>query len=204
MFSGLDDSKFDSSTLVTLDATDDNFWITHLGGVTVNGATVAISGNRTALMDTGTTLLVVPSTDVDPIHEKIPGAIKTGTGSWTVPCNTTASVALQFGGKSFPISPKDLPFASGGRTTGDCTSGIGGFSAAATASNPTQWLVRTYGFPSWCLAHAFTGRRHLPQVSILSHPPMSAHLSFFLGRCTFRPMRIRTRLPWPRRYDLKL
>lgn len=140
-FGGLDDSKFDSSTLVTLDATDDNFWITHLGGVTVNGATVAISGNRTALMDTGTTLLVVPSTDVDPIHEKIPGAIKTGTGSWTVPCNTTASVALQFGGKSFPISPKDLPFASGGRTTGDCTSGIGGFSAAATASNPTQWLV---------------------------------------------------------------
>ncbi|KAF8195904.1 aspartic peptidase domain-containing protein [Mycena galopus ATCC 62051] len=111
-FGGLDASKFDSSTLVTLNATNSNFWETQLGGVTVNGATVGLSGPRIALMDTGTTLLVVPATDVDPIHAKIPGAIKKGTGSWTVPCNTTASVALQFGGKSFPISPKDLPFAS--------------------------------------------------------------------------------------------
>ncbi|KAJ6515904.1 acid protease [Mycena sanguinolenta] len=137
-FGGLDDSKFDSSTLVTLNATDDYFWITQLGGVTVNGATVRLSGARTTLMDTGTTLLVVPATDLDPIHAKIPGAVKKSDGSWSVPCNTTASVALEFGGKSFPISSKDLPFASGGQTTGDCTSGIGGFSAG---DSPTQWLV---------------------------------------------------------------
>ncbi|KAF7355308.1 Acid protease [Mycena sanguinolenta] len=137
-FGGLDDSRFDSSTLVTLNATDDDFWITQLGGVTVNGATVSLSGARTALMDTGTTILVVPATDLDPIHAKIPGAVKKSDGSWTVPCNTTTSVALEFGGKSFPISSKDLPFASGGKTTGDCTSGIGGFSAGDSL---TQWLV---------------------------------------------------------------
>ncbi|KAJ7502361.1 aspartic peptidase domain-containing protein, partial [Mycena galericulata] len=54
-FGGLDYSKFDRSTLVTLDASNDMFWIAPLGGVSVNGATVSISGNRMALMDTGTT-----------------------------------------------------------------------------------------------------------------------------------------------------
>ncbi|KAJ7722757.1 acid protease [Mycena maculata] len=137
-FGALDDTKFDESTLVTLEATNDAFWITQLGGVTVDGATVALSGNRTALMDTGTTLLVVPSTDIAGIHAKIPGAKQTSSGSFTVPCNTNASVALEFGGKSFPINPQDLTFASGGRTTGDCTSGIGAFAPGQT---PTQWLV---------------------------------------------------------------
>ncbi|KAJ7510366.1 acid protease [Mycena galericulata] len=136
-FGGLDDTRFDSSTLVTLNATSDAFWIGHLGGVTVNGVTVPIT-NRTTLMDTGTTLLVVPSTDIDPIHAKIPGAIKTSPTSYSVPCNTSATVALEFGGKSFPINPQDLTFASNGRTTGQCTSGIGAFSPG---DSPTQWLV---------------------------------------------------------------
>jgi len=137
-FGGLDESKFDSSTLVTLNAQNGqgDFWFASLGGVTVDGANVAI-GAKLALMDTGTTLLVVPANDAQAIHDKIPGA-KSSNGHYTVPCNTNASVALQFGGKSFPINSKDLTFASGGRTTGDCTSGIGAFGAGA---DPNQWLV---------------------------------------------------------------
>lgn len=136
-FRGLDESKFEANSLVTLNATDDAFWKINVGGVTVNGADISISGDRIALMDTGTTLLVIPTADAAAIHAKIPGAKLTSSGQYTVPCNTNASVAIQFGGKSFPINSKDLPFASGGRTTGDCTSGI-----APTASDPTQWLVR--------------------------------------------------------------
>ncbi|KAJ7512514.1 acid protease [Mycena galericulata] len=139
-FGGLDDTRFDSSTLVTLNATNDAYWITHLGGVSVNGVTVALSGSRTALMDTGTTIMSVPSTDIDPIHANIPGARKVSPTSYKVPCNTTASVALEFGGKSFPISPKDLKFPSNDHTTGECTSGIGAFSPGPGV-NPTRWLV---------------------------------------------------------------
>ncbi|KAJ7454803.1 acid protease [Mycena latifolia] len=134
-FGGLDESKFDSSTLVTIKATNDSFWIVALGGASVNGASVSIA-STTALMDTGTTLLVVPANDAAAIHAKIPGA-KLTNGHYTVPCNTTASVALEFGGKSFTINPKDLSFASNGRTSGDCTSGIGAFSD----STPQPWLV---------------------------------------------------------------
>ncbi|KAJ6631027.1 aspartic peptidase domain-containing protein [Mycena sp. CBHHK59/15] len=136
-FGGLDESKFDTSSLVTLNATNSAFWVINMETVTVNGKEISIAG-KTALMDTGTTLLGVPPKDAAAIHAKIPGAQLLNSGQYKVPCNTTASVALTFRGTSFPIDKKDLPFASFGRTTGDCQSGI---SSMIGTSNPEQWLV---------------------------------------------------------------
>ncbi|KAJ7678515.1 aspartic peptidase domain-containing protein [Mycena rosella] len=135
-FGGLDPSKFDSSTLITIPADNQSFWIANLDGVSVDGENVPIVA-KVGIMDTGTTLLVAPANDAAALHAKIPGA-KFTNGGYTVPCGTNTSVALHFGGKAFPINPKDLTFAAGGRTTGDCTSGIGAFGAGA---DPNQWLV---------------------------------------------------------------
>ncbi|KAJ7242790.1 aspartic peptidase domain-containing protein [Mycena haematopus] len=129
-FGGLDDTKFDPTTLVTVNNTGDGFWQAPLDGVSVNGADVAGIVSTLGLMDTGTTVLSVPAKEAAAIHAQIPGAIRQSSGQYTVPCNTTASVALKFGGKSFPINPKDLPFASFGKTSGDCTSGIGSASGS--------------------------------------------------------------------------
>ncbi|KAJ7220032.1 acid protease [Mycena pura] len=125
-FGGVDETKFDPSTAVTIDSTSNGFWLTALGGVSVNGGDVSIN-STVALMDTGTSLLIAPAADAAAIHAKIPGAILQDSGSYTIPCDTTASVSLKFGGKQFEINPKDLLFASSGRTTGACTSGIGSF-----------------------------------------------------------------------------
>lgn len=125
--SGLDESKFDPTTLVTLNSTIGGFWVAKLDGVTVNGVHITIESTQ-SIMDTGTTLLAVPMNDAAAIHHKIPGAIwQQDFGYYTVPCGTNASVALTFGGKEFAINPEDLAFASGGRTTGDCRSGIDAF-----------------------------------------------------------------------------
>jgi len=126
-FGGLDETKFDPTTLVTVNSTGDGFWLAPLGGVSVDGTDVAGIQSTIGLMDTGTTLLVVPTKEGAAIHAQIPGAKLKGSGQYTIPCNTTTSVALKFGGKSFPINPKDLVFASFGATSGDCTSGIGTF-----------------------------------------------------------------------------
>ncbi|KAJ7671614.1 acid protease [Mycena polygramma] len=130
-FGGLDDTKFDPSTLVTLNSTTDNgndpgFWFAAMDGVSVDGEDVQVA-SQIGLMDTGTTLLIVPVKDGAAIHAKIPGAQLQQSGQYSIPCNTTASVALKFGGQSFAINPKDLLFASNGRTSGDCTSGISTF-----------------------------------------------------------------------------
>ncbi|KAJ6577361.1 aspartic peptidase domain-containing protein [Mycena capillaripes] len=130
-FGGLDDTKFDPKTLVTLDAAADTdgfdaFWFAKMDGVSVDGDDVQVAA-QLALMDTGTSLMAVPTKDAAAIHAKIPGAKLKSSGQYSIPCNTTASLALKFGGKSFPINPKDLVFASNGATSGDCTSGISVF-----------------------------------------------------------------------------
>ncbi|KAJ6468432.1 acid protease [Mycena sanguinolenta] len=137
-FGGLDDTKFDPTTLVTMNNTDPNgFWKAPLEGISVNGVDVSGIASTDGLMDTGTTLLVVPANEAAAIHAKIPGAIRQNSGQYTVPCNTNATVALKFGGKSFPINPKDLPFASLGKTSGDCSSGISSSSGSTMVVGDT-------------------------------------------------------------------
>ncbi|KAJ6496477.1 acid protease [Mycena vitilis] len=123
-FGGMDESKFDTSTLVTFNATDDDLWIAPLDGVSVNGEDVVIASN-VSIMDTGSTQLLVPANDAAAIHHKIPGAYN-NTEQWSIPCNTTASVALKFKGKPFVMNLKEL-VGSPSNTPGDCVSGVSVF-----------------------------------------------------------------------------
>ncbi|KAF7301321.1 Acid protease [Mycena indigotica] len=132
-FGGLDETKFDPSTRVDINASNSSFWIIPLEGVSVDGQSVAVNSTE-ALMDNGTTLLVVPTADAVALHSQIPGAKQQGSGQFSIPCDTTTNVSLRFGGRDFAIDPKDLVFASRGRKTGDCTSGIGSF-------DDDKWLV---------------------------------------------------------------
>ncbi|KAJ6631006.1 aspartic peptidase domain-containing protein [Mycena sp. CBHHK59/15] len=133
-FGGLDESKFNTSTLVIMTSTDNGFWIAEMGPVTINGQDLGFV-NKTALLDTGTTLMAVSSEDAKTIHDKIPGA-RQGPQGYTVPCDTSAAVVLTFGGKTFPIDVKELARGSASQKTGDCGSGI---SVSANAGN--RWLV---------------------------------------------------------------
>ncbi|KAJ7220062.1 aspartic peptidase domain-containing protein [Mycena pura] len=123
-FGGLDESRINASELITVPSADPGFWIAEMGPVTVNGEDIGLTG-RSALLDTGTTLMAASADDVQAIHKKIPGA-KHSTQGYTVPCNTTAVLALTFGGRSFPINTQELARGSATQRTGDCGSGISG------------------------------------------------------------------------------
>jgi hypothetical protein len=84
-------------------------------------------------------LLIAPSSDAQAIHAAIPGSKSNGQGGFTVPCTTTAQVALTFGGTSFAIDSRDIAFApiDPNNPTGDCVSGIGTVNFLAEH----QWLV---------------------------------------------------------------
>ena len=59
-FGGLDPSKFDQSTLVTMNNVNtQGFWEANLDAVTVNGADTGLR-TRTAILDTGTALILMP------------------------------------------------------------------------------------------------------------------------------------------------
>ncbi|THV02859.1 acid protease [Dendrothele bispora CBS 962.96] len=135
-FGGLDPAKFDQSTLVTVPNINKvGFWEVSVNSSSVDGVSTGLD-QRTAILDTGTTLFVGPTADVKKIHSLIDGAEPDGNGGFTVPCDTNATVALTIGGREFAIDSRDLAFGNIGN--GRCISGIG---AADGLNAPTQWLV---------------------------------------------------------------
>jgi hypothetical protein len=138
-FGGLDPSKFDAATLVTVDNVSQlGFWEANVDAVTVDGTDAGLQ-NRTAILDTGTTTIVAPATDAAAVHKLISGAKDDGQGGFTVPCTTNASVALTFGGTSFAIDTRDMLLqpVDANDPTGDCVSGISSGNIGAA----TEWLV---------------------------------------------------------------
>jgi len=138
-FGGLDATKFVASTLTTFDNVNtEGFWEGAMDDVTVSGTSAGLTG-RTAILDTGTTLIVAPPSDAAAVHQLIPGAASDGQGGFTVPCTTNASVALSFGGTSFAIDPVDIAFqpVDASDPTGNCVSGISSGEVGAA----TEWLV---------------------------------------------------------------
>ncbi|KAF8207152.1 aspartic peptidase domain-containing protein [Mycena galopus ATCC 62051] len=134
---GMDPSKYDPSHIVRVDNVNEvGFWEVEMDTVTVNGQDVDLS-NRSCILDTGTTFIIAPEEDVDAIHKYIPEAkFDNSSNTWTVPCNTTASVALSIGGQPFVMKPEDLAFPVD-NTTSVCRSTI---AAGGGRENPTQWL----------------------------------------------------------------
>jgi len=138
-FGSLDPAKFVASTLTTLNNVNtEGFWEVNMDAVSVNGASAGLAG-RTAILDTGTTLIIAPPADAAAVHALIPGAASDGQGGFTLPCTGNASVALTFGGRSFAIDPRDLLFApvDANDLQGECVSGI----SAGEIGGATEWLV---------------------------------------------------------------
>ena len=135
-FGGLDESKFDSNTLVTVpNVNPAGYWEAKFT-VSVNGEDLGLQG-RSGFFDTGTTLLVVPEADADAIHAGIPGAKNISSGH-LIPCTTTAVVAFTIGGQKFAMSPLDLLFApvDENNLTGDCFSSI----TPGAVGTQQQWV----------------------------------------------------------------
>ncbi|KAI0768109.1 aspartic peptidase domain-containing protein [Trametes elegans] len=136
-FGALDETKFDKATLVTFDnVADSGFWEGAMDAVTVDGKDVGLQG-RSAILDTGTTLIIAPEADAAAVHKAIPGAQSDGQGGFTIPCDTNASVALNFAGQEFAIDTRDLVFAQADSAGKDCISGI----SAGQIDGATTWLV---------------------------------------------------------------
>jgi hypothetical protein len=136
-FGGLDKSKFDPNTLVTFDNVNQRgFWEGDFT-VAVDNQDVGLTG-RTAILDTGTTLIIAPAEDAQTLHAMIPGSQSDGQGGFIIPCTNKAVVSMQFGGQSFDINPLDLLFAplDENDLQGDCASGI----SEGDIDGPTTWL----------------------------------------------------------------
>jgi cathepsin D len=84
----------------------EGYWDIPLQGVTVNGQDIGITASQTVI-DTGTTLIGVPSSAAAAIYAQIPSAQSTSLqgqqGYWAIPCTSDINVSLTFGGVSYAI-----------------------------------------------------------------------------------------------------
>ncbi|KIK65519.1 hypothetical protein GYMLUDRAFT_94161 [Collybiopsis luxurians FD-317 M1] len=102
------------------------FWQIDLQSVNVNGAAAAT--DLSAVVDTGTTLVLGDSDNVAAVYAAIPGSADAsstvGAGFFTVPCDSIPTVSLTFGGTAFTISADTFNLGMVSAGSSDCVGGI--------------------------------------------------------------------------------
>ncbi|KAF9266598.1 acid protease [Marasmius fiardii PR-910] len=137
---GMNPDRYVKDSVVTVkNVNKKGFWEAPIDDLTVNGVRLGwLANNRSGVLDTGTSLLVVPPSDAEDLHALIPNAqFDTRHKQWTVPCAGNASMTISFGKRSFSVDPRDLVFDLPINET-TCYSGI---TAGELGLGSTVWLI---------------------------------------------------------------
>ena len=132
-FGDYNKAKVSGDIVYTDTVTNDGLWEIPLDNAGVDGKPGKFTG-KSAIIDSGTSYILLPTADAQKLHDLIPGAEEVGE-AFHLPCSNTKSIQLTFSGKSFDISPKDYMGAKG--SDGNCVSNI----AAHQAFGDDQWLI---------------------------------------------------------------
>lgn len=109
------------------------FWEVSVADASVDGVRVGLSGKK-AIMDTGTSYILMPPADALALHSTIAGFKQDGE-AFSVPCDTASALAFVFGTQSYNISTAD--WLGGKLDSGLCQSKIVG----RQTFDESQWLV---------------------------------------------------------------
>ncbi|KAF7289300.1 Acid protease [Mycena indigotica] len=120
---------------------EEDFYALNLQALDVSSRTVATANGVTAIVDTGTTLLIGDPQGVEILYSAIPGAKDAsailGPGFFTVPCNRIPTVGVTLGNQIFNVAP--AIFNLGVLQGNDCVGGV----------------VSSDGIPFWVLGDIF-------------------------------------------------
>lgn len=106
------------------------FWEITVQSVSV-GSTRVVTALQDAIVDTGTTLLIVDPTSATEIYARIPGsrnaANEIGPGFFIFPCNEVIpTISFTLAGKAFTLSEETFNFGPVEAGSNDCVGGIMG------------------------------------------------------------------------------
>ncbi|KAF2085862.1 acid protease [Saccharata proteae CBS 121410] len=106
---GRDTTKIDGD-LTTVPVSEEGYWQTDLGGVSIGGKTVDDGSTSQAIIDTGTTVIISPVDVASDIAKALNGYTLTIDGESLIvyPCNSKKAVEITLGGTSFTVSSEDM------------------------------------------------------------------------------------------------
>jgi hypothetical protein len=113
---------------------DTGFWEIGIDGASVDNAALNLRGSRTAIIDTGTSFILMPPSDALLLHTQISGFKQDGE-TFSVPCDSSAALQFSFNKQSYNISSKD--WRGGKLNNGLCRSNLIG----RQTFDEGQWLV---------------------------------------------------------------
>jgi hypothetical protein len=106
MQGGINTDKLGADGLTEFKNVDKSgFWTGAMQSVAVDGKKVKIAA-KTAILDTGTTLIIAPQADADAFHAAIPGAASDGNGGFTVPCTYVSDPSQACFGSCSEAAPR--------------------------------------------------------------------------------------------------
>ncbi|CAG8453202.1 7105_t:CDS:1 [Acaulospora morrowiae] len=115
---GIDNSKFTGSINYNNLTDSTEWWQVSIDNVMVAGKSTV--QQRSAIIDTGTTVITAPRKDADEIHSIISGIYNPAYEMYTIPCTTVFNMSLVFGGILYQIDDRDIII----RQNGICLSGM--------------------------------------------------------------------------------
>lgn len=125
-----------------------SFWLINLSNLTANGTAVALTQSTLSAIDTGTTLIGGPSSDVATFYTTI-GGTPQSDGMFSFPCDLTISVSMGFDGQSsWPISTDDF-------NLGPIQDGSTECQGALFDLNEGSAIPPNSGNPSWVVGDTF-------------------------------------------------
>ncbi|KAJ9226297.1 hypothetical protein DTO027B5_2852 [Paecilomyces variotii] len=134
-FGAVDQNKFAGDITYTNTTGDASFWQIPLDDASVDGKALNLTG-RSAIIDSGTSYILIPPEDASALHALIPGSSPSGE-DFVIPCSSNSTVAITFSGATYAISPKDYVGSTIDNTGNNCMSNIIGH----TTFGNTDWLV---------------------------------------------------------------
>lgn len=130
-FGGVDSSKFNGKLSYTKVANDAS-WEIPADDAGVDGKAVGFTG-KSAILDTGTSYILMPPSDAQKLHSLVPGSTQNGE-IFVVPCSSSANLYFSFSGVRYTVSPKDYV----GQDLGNgCQSKVIGHQAFG----PDDWIL---------------------------------------------------------------
>lgn len=136
-FGGVDHSKYEGSlSYTTTVSADSTLWEIPVENLAVNGTSCQLVG-KSAIIDTGTSYILMPPADAQALHAQIPGSTNNGgSPNYMVPCGTAAAVQFTFSGVTYGVHPND--YVDKADSTGHmCASNIIG----QQAYSANQWIL---------------------------------------------------------------
>ncbi|KAF9114359.1 hypothetical protein BGX27_011100 [Mortierella sp. AM989] len=136
IFGGVDTTKY-VGNFTWAPITDKNSWKIRLDAVSIAGKDLGLSGD--ALIDSGTSLIIVPKNVASIFHDHIPGAIEAPQVGWILPCNTSVgNLNFTIAGQQFRVPAEELVVLF--RIPGYaeyCKSAID----VSTSDSETEWIL---------------------------------------------------------------